>query len=457
MIVTRYLGIQELDPKARFLLMKFCIFFLIHSFFVSLSGTFFSLYAIDKIGFALTGIMMAVMMLTQFLFDYPSGSLGDYIGQRWVLMIAYFFLSINFFFLSTAYDFTTFLIIAIVNGFGTALFSGTLGSWLDTNYKKIDTVDTDRKIYGFARSRIDTVNRIAFAASFMTGGFLSTVYSRQLVFFVQFLLCLTMMFIVLTLIKDISIEVDIENIQSTVNKEERRKSNYFTYLEGGIRFMLSSRAVFFSLLGMAFLTTTWAIWSMLVLFPIYFGYTGDDLGANLLRTIIYLSSVPIGLYVAKFSKRFSINHYSKFLLLFFLLFFPAYIILLILVPVQNNFNLIGFICTILIMNGFIGVIYRTADILRRRLMVDLVPSENRTAVYSLLPTITSLLAMLLLPVTGQLIDSFGLVAGVGVVFSVYSTGFLLITLGMHYMKSKKIVFVDSSTSSEKPDESKAVN
>ncbi len=457
MFVIGYLGIKELDPKARLLLMKFLIFLLIESFFMSLSFTFFSLFAIDKIGFALTGVMMATMLLTQFVFDYPSGSLGDYIGQRWVLTFAYFCWALGFLLVSTAQDFTAFLIIAVFNGFGSALYSGALDSWLDTNYKKIDTVDTDRKIYGFARSRIDTVTRIAFAASFMTGGLLSTVYSRQTVFFLQFLLSLVMIITVLTQIKDISIETDMENIQITADKEKRRKSHYFAHLEGGIRFMFSSKAVFFFLLGMAFLTTTWTIWPALVLFPIYFGYTGDDLGANLLRTIIYLSSVPIGLYVAKISKRFSIEHYSKFLLVFFFLFFPAFIILLILVPIQNNFNLIGFIFTILIMNGFIGLIYRTAEILRMRLLVDLVRSENRTAVYSLLPTITSLLCTLLLPITGQLIDSFSLVAGVGVVFSVYSAGFLLITLGMHYMKTKKIVLVDSSTSSEHPDQSEVVN
>jgi len=390
-------------------------------------------------GFTLTGIIIALMLLTQFIFDYPSGSLGDYIGQRWVLMIGYLFFGIGFFLLFTAQKFSTFLIIAIVNGFGSALFSGTLDSWLDTNYKKIDTVDTDRKIYGFARSRVNTVNNIAFAASFITGGFLSTAYSRQTVFLLQFLLSLTMIFIVLTQIKDISIENDIKNIQRTTDKVKGRKSHYFTYLGGGLRFMISNKTVFFTLLGMAFLTGTWTIWAMLVLFPIYFGYTGDDLGANLLRTIIYLNGFLIGLYVAKISKKFSTEHYPKFLLIFMLLFFPAILGLLLFVPVQNTFNLVGFILIILIMNCCTGLIYRTGEVLRMRLLIDLVPSENRNAVYSLIPTITSSLGMLLLPIAGQMIDTFGLDAGVTVVLSVYFIGFLSITIGFKFMNQSKIV------------------
>ena len=417
---------------------------------MSLSWTFFSLYAIDKMGFTLTGIMLAVMLFTQFIFDYPSGSMGDYIGQRWVLTGAYLLFGIGFFFLAIAQDFPTFIIIAIINGLGSALFSGALDSWLDSNYKKVDSIDTDRKIYGFARSRVNTANNVAFAASFMTGGFLSTLYSREIVFSIQFFLSLIMVIIVLTQIKDISSKIPIINA-------ERKKSQYFSYLEGGVRFMFSSKAVFFLLLGMAFITATWTIWAMIVLFPIYFGYTGDDFGANLLRTIIYLSGVPVGLYVAKFSKRLSIEDYSKFLLVFLVLFFPAFISLLTIIPVQNAFNLTGFVWTAFIMIT-IGFLYKTSEVLRMRLMVDLVPSKNRTAVYSLLPTITSLLSMLLLPMVGNMIDIYGLVAGVVVVGSVFSAGFLLIAIGSYFMKKRtNLIIVDRQMTVEKPEQSETIN
>lgn len=424
---------------------------------MSLSWTFFSLYAIDKMGFTLTGIMLAVMLFTQFIFDYPSGSMGDYIGQRWVLTGAYLLFGIGFFFLVIAQDFPTFIIIAIINGLGSALFSGALDSWLDSNYKKVDSIDTDRKIYGFARSRVNTANNVAFAASFMTGGFLSILYSRELVFSVQFFLSLIMIIIVLTQIKDISSKINLKSNQIPIINSERKKSQYFSYLEGGVRFMFSSKAVFFLLLGMAFITATWTIWAMIVLFPIYFGYTGDDFGANLLRTIIYLSGVPVGLYVAKFSKRLSIEHYSKFLLVFLVLFFPAFISLLTIIPAQNTFNLIGFVWTAFIMIT-IGFLYKTSEVLRMRLMVDLVPSKNRTAVYSLLPTITSLLSMLLLPMVGNMIDLYGLVAGVVVVGSVFTAGYFLIAVGSYFMKKRtELIILERQMTVEKPEQSETIN
>ncbi len=458
MMINRFLGIQDLSPEARSLLRTFFSFTLINSLIMSLSGTFFALNAIDKIGFALTGAMMALLLFTQFIFDYASGSLGDYIGQRWVLAIGYLSFGFGFLMLSIAETFSHFLVIAIANGFGNAHFSGAVTTWLDSNYKKVTTMDSDRKIYGFARSQVSTLNNLALAASFMIGGFLSTSFSRQTVFSLQVWLSLILVCIVLIKIKDISTVTDESDLQTSSKEKKEIRTSYFTYLKGGMRFMLSSKAAFFIIFGIGFLTTTWWIWGTLILFPIYFGYSGDDLGANLLRTIIMLNGVPIGLYVAKLSKKFSTTHYPRFLSLLVLLFFPAIFSLLILVPIQNEFNLIGFLFTIIIINISISMIYRTAEVLRMRLLVDLVPSENRNAIYSLIPTVTALFSIPLLPVAGQLIESFGLVAGVGVVFLVYATGFLLITLGIHYMKSgTKTMSLDEPIKVEKPEQSEAVN
>lgn len=454
MILNRFLGIQDLSLEAKSLLKTFFSFTLIHSLLMSISGTFFTLYAIDKIGFALTGTMMAVLLLTQFIFDYPSGSLGDYIGQRWVLTIGYLCFGFGFFMLSTAESFTHFLVIAITNGFGNAQFSGALDTWLDSNYKKVDSIDTDRKIYGFARSQVNTLNNLALAASFMIGGYLSTTFSRQTVFSLQVWFTLILVLIVLYKIKDVSIVINESDIK---NEKKEIETSYFTYLKGGMRFMLSSKAAFFLILGIGILNTWVWIWYSLILFPLYFGYSGDDMGANLLRTIIMLNGVPLGLFIAKFSKKFSTKHYPLILLVFLFLFFPAVISLLVLVPLENEFNLIGFLSTIVIINISTSTIYRTAEVLRMRLLVDFVPSENRNSTYSLIPTITALFSIPLLPVAGQIIDSFSLVAGMVVVLTVFSTGFLLITLGIRLMKSDaEIIPLDSSITTEKPEKSEAV-
>ncbi|MFX0086652.1 MAG: MFS transporter [Candidatus Hodarchaeota archaeon] len=455
MIITKFLGIQDLSLEARSLMKTYFSFALTSSFLMSISATFFSLNAIDKIGFALTGAMMAVMLLTQLIFDYPSGSLGDYIGQRWVLTIGYLCFGFSFFVLTVAESFNHFLVIAIANGFGNAQFSGALDTWLDSNYKKVDSIDSDRKIYGFARSQIETLRNIALAASYMIGGFLSVTFSRQSVFFLQVWFSLIMVLIVLYKIRDFSTIINESGIK---NEKKEIKTSYITYLKGGMRFMMSSKAAFFLILGIGFLYTWTWIWGSLILFPLYFGYSGDDMGANLLRTIIMLNGVPLGLFIAKFSKKFSTKHYPLILLVFLLLFFPAVISLLLFIPLENEFNLIGFLSTIIIINITISTIYRTAEILRMRLLVDFVPSENRNSIYSLMPTITALFSVPLLTAAGQIIESFGLVAGVAVVLIVFSTGFLLIAIGVRFMKSAlDLVYLDSQLSIETLEKSEAAN
>jgi hypothetical protein len=78
---------------------------------------------------------------------------------------------------------------------------------------------------------------------------------------------------------------------------------------------------------------------------------------------------------------------------------------------------------------------RTAEILRMRYMVDLVPNENRNSVYSLIPTITSFIAIPILPITGRFIDQYGLIAGVLIAYGFYMVTVFLFTVAM---KTKKL-------------------
>ncbi|MFX1508041.1 MAG: hypothetical protein ACFFDC_18305, partial [Promethearchaeota archaeon] len=123
------------------------------------------------------------------------------------------------------------------------------------------------------------------------------------------------------------------------------------------------------------------------------------------------------------------------LLIFLFLFFPAVMSLLILVPLENRVNLIGCVATIVIINISVSTIFRTAEILRMRLLVDFVPSDYRNSIYSLIPTITALFGIPLLPIAGQIIDSFGLIAGMAVILTVFSTGFMFIATATRFMRS----------------------
>ena len=234
---------------------------------MNLSSTFLILFAIDQLGFASAGIMASVMLLTQVIFDYPSGSIGDWIGQRWVLVAA--FLSHAFAFLllgAIAESFTSFIIIGIIIGFANAQSSGALETWVDNNYQaSIEDEDKERKIYGYSVSRVSTLSIIPSIIAFILGGVLATTISRQFVFFLQVFISIFMVFLILFLVKD---GVTIQAKGTDIQAEGETKENYFTFLKGGVSFLFSSKPAFFFIIGIAIYDLVLTIWSTLLLLPL---------------------------------------------------------------------------------------------------------------------------------------------------------------------------------------------
>ena len=236
MFINKVLGTQELPSRAQYYMRTFLYLSMIISFLASLSSTFYVLFSIDQIGFALTAVCTSIMLATQLIFDYPSGSLGDWIGQRWVLAIAFIFYGISFIFLTNAHTFFDFALIAAINGFGNAQSSGAFATWVDNNYRvAVGEADPDRKIYGFSTSRVNSLNNFALAASFLIGGTLATLISRRIVFTIQFGLTTIIILLILIYLKDVKID-NVTPVESSELKTSK-VSNYFTYLKGGISYL----------------------------------------------------------------------------------------------------------------------------------------------------------------------------------------------------------------------------
>jgi MFS family permease len=329
--------------------------------------------------------------------------------------------------------FTDFMIIAIFNGFGNAQASGTITTWLDNNYQKVvGDADPDRKVYGFSRSRILTMSRVAGAASFIVGGYLATIISRQFVFEIQTFLLIILIVLTFKLVTDEKSD-SISKFDQNTNTRKSPNS-FFKHLAGGIKFLFGNKASFFFLIGSAFVFASIAIWGQLILFPIYFGYTGSDSLASVLRTTAFFVGIPISLYTAKISKKFTKDKLPLVLFGFVLLFFPSFILLTSIIPVTNELNIIGAIFTIILLNAILPTLADLEGILRQRFMLDLVPSDHRNAVYSLIPTIISILGIFLLPIAGTLIEGFGLAAGISLAFLVGIIAAVMVTLGMYFHK-----------------------
>ncbi|MFX0088057.1 MAG: hypothetical protein ACFFAU_20555, partial [Candidatus Hodarchaeota archaeon] len=72
--------------------------------------------------------------------------------------------------------------------------------------------------------------------------------------------------------------------------------------------------------------------------------------------------------------------------------------------------------------------------LSQRILLDLIPSKNRNAVYSLLPSIVSLLGIPILPLAGAAVEAYGLSVGIALTLIVCTFGFIFIKLGMTRQK-----------------------
>ncbi|MHA1966816.1 MAG: MFS transporter [Candidatus Hodarchaeales archaeon] len=425
MFLSHFLGTQDLPSEARKLFQRFALLNVVGAFLGNLSTTFFILYAVDIIGFESAGIVISIRMLVQLVFDYPSGSLGDWIGQKWVLIISLFCSTVYFYLLAIVDSLSMFIILAIVWGFASAQSSGTLESWFDNNYQAaIDNEDSERKIYGFGFSRINSLNRIVMALSFVIGGFIATNIARQSVFLLQAVLCLVMIFLVLYLMNDIQSE-QIEASKQSLHQ-------YFSLFIGGIKFLISSKRAFFFLMGIALITTSFIVWGELILFPIYFGYSGSDDLSSLFRTIMFIIGIPIGIYMAKVTQKIATHRVSVFYIIGILFYYIPFIFLLTLLPPIDTFNITGLIITAFLLTIANNVILDVAGTLQGRTMIDLVPSENRNAVYSLIPSLFSLMGIPLLPITGFLIENYGLNVGIIIPFTTGFLGSLLLLFSFHF-------------------------
>ncbi len=443
-MVNRLLGSEELPEKTQGLLRSVLTLGMMISFLMSLSNTFYIVFVIDKIGYTLAATSTSIMLLTQLIFDYPSGSLGDWIGQRWVLAIAFITYWINFLFLISAQTFTDFVFIGIINGFGNAQSSGAFATWIDNNYRKtVGGKDTDRRIYGFVMSRIGTFQSFALGVSFMLGGLFATLISREFVFSIQFYLTIIVIVLILIFIKDVKMEEEIED------QKKSQSNNYFEFLKGGINVLFSSKSVFLILVGSAIYNTTWLIWGNLILFPIYFGYTGTDALASLLRTTLFFVGIPVSFYMANVSKKIANDRLPLMIFLELILFFPSFFILLYFVPPQNELNLIGVVGTFILLATLVGMLFNISTTLLQRITLDLVPSENRNAVYSLLPSIISIFGIPILPIAGELIELFGLYAGLLLAGVVCTVGFILLAIGVKVGKDTELLDIKIDLTEEK--------
>jgi len=392
-----FLGTEKLPPLAQGLVQRFVLLISLQTSLYLISRTFYVLVIIDYVGFQTLGLFLAISALLQAILDYPSGVLGDWIGQRWVLTSAFLFYGLSYGLLFQADSLLEIFFVYVFSAIASSQESGALQSWFDNNYKiTVDRVDSNREIYQEFQGKRQTIVGLIGAFTIVLGGFIATFLFRKIVFLVQSIGMFLTAALCLFFVTDSSGNFRLE----------RSFRKYFHFLKEGVYFAFFTKYMFFLTISICLWNIIWQIWVEMMLFPIYFGYTGSDAGAGIIRFIGWIFNSILAGKAGIWSKKINPRNWVprlNFVILFS--FFGFFTLLLTVFPLENKFNIIPvslILCYFFIFSAFLYIFL----ILRQRLILDLVPNSIRNSIYSLFPTLTLLLGAPLFVLSGSMIEHF---------------------------------------------------
>ncbi|MHA2031865.1 MAG: hypothetical protein ACW99Q_21000, partial [Candidatus Kariarchaeaceae archaeon] len=80
--VNRIIGVSDLNHNSQIFVRQAYKLIFSHLLLLMLTNTFIILFALETLSLSQLGIVLAIQYIVQALTDYPTGALGDWIGQR---------------------------------------------------------------------------------------------------------------------------------------------------------------------------------------------------------------------------------------------------------------------------------------------------------------------------------------------------------------------------------------
>ncbi len=450
-------GLDENNRRIMRLARTLSIFLPVVSVAITLSSTFTVIFVAEALGagdfisgMSLVGILLVVQMTVQIALDYPTGAIGDWIGQRYIICCAFLSFGIAFLLLSLVTTSTHFLLLVLIYvliGLGSSQMSGSFQAWFDNNFRvAIGEEDHDRKQYGMFWGRIGMLFQIVATLTIVPGAVIATIMGRPFVFQLQAVLCLIIAISALFFIRDFK-EVEDER------PERPSMSEYKNILVGGLSFLYNDKYVFHIVLGSCFIMSTITVWGNLILFPMYFSYLVTDIAVSSYRTILFIPGVVAqersGIWSKRFDPRTWIPRFRA-LQLGGVLFFLAIAMIMFLFPppsnVDNMVHLIfpgtDFVIMSIPDESVIPVILMTivfsstsffggfAEILTQRILLDAIPNKIRNSMYSLTPTIGTILALPQIAFFGWALPALGFPLTLLMVSAIAAVGVMQLKKGL---------------------------
>ncbi|MFW9834417.1 MAG: MFS transporter [Candidatus Thorarchaeota archaeon] len=429
----------------------------------TLSTTFFVIFVAEALGggpgmylqgMGLVGTLVVVQMIVQISLDYPTGAVGDWIGQRYIISGAQVsfgiaFLLISFVTVDTPYAYL--VGVYALMGFAQSQASGAWGAWFDNNYRVAMPGDTDRKQYGVFWGRMGMMMQIVSTASLIPGSILAVVFSRAWVFQLQGILAFVFAIAVFRLVRDFP---EVEE-QRAANGGRPDMGEYFSILRGGVSYLFRHAFVRYIAVGTMLAVSSIMVWGNLILFPMYYLYLITDVGVASFRTLLFIPGIfsqeRSGIWSRRFEPkkwipRFRLMQTCGFIffwvfatiMTFFppattstdtlILYWPFTTIELLSLPVENIVPIV-LIFTTFVSTSFFGGF---AEILTQRVLIDVIPNRIRNSMYSLFPTLATLFAIPQIALFGWLITIIGFPMTLAACGLISLTGVMLIIHGFRH-------------------------
>ncbi|MFW9809982.1 MAG: MFS transporter [Candidatus Thorarchaeota archaeon] len=417
--VTTYFGLKDAKPEVIRLAKIYTSLSIFMQIASVISTTFYLIFVAEAlgnnnfiVGMTYVGFLVIIEMAVQTLFDYPTGVIGDWLGQRFILTTAFVTYAIAFYmvsFVTTASPFLLLVLIYAMMGFAGSQQSGAMGSWFDNNWRVSMPEDDERKEYGVFVGKLGMLYWLTNTLVLIPGGILATIFGRPWVFQLQALMCLVIAIISLRL---------VHNLPETDELDQKRPTmdEYFSLLREGIQYLFSSEYVKFLLIGTMLVNSCITVWANLILFPMYYSYLVTDVAVASFRTIVMIPIVfyaeRSGVWARKYEPRKWIPRFrflqsagAVFFWMFALIMFifpvppPGSPMVEILIPGTNILILSVPIDSVIpvglmIIVFFVAAIFlQLSGVLTSRVFVDAIPNRVRNGVYSLFPTIVLLLGI----------------------------------------------------------------
>ncbi len=401
-MIARLLGIRDLAPKGRFLLMKYAILFALMTIMINASTTYYILHVLSFVSLTQLGFLIALSMGVQFLFDYPTGALADWVGHKWVLFIAYMTFAFSFGILAISRSFEEFILVFLLKGFASAQHSEALSSWLHLNYRAIaDEVDPTRYHYKLFVTRYKIIGSASTSFAYIFAGFISYVYSRSILFAVQAIMFMMLAVICVLTVNNLSEAKD--------SLKSGKKLTYLHHLIGGAKIAATDGKIGFLLISNVIWLTALTGWSNFFLHPLYFSYTGSDVGAGLMRSLIWWIEVVIIFFFAALIAKRRYHWLPRMRMLQSLVFFGGFAVLFSYYPptlddASLNLAAVMLALGLMTLNLFFTRVYNTIFSV---IYLDNVPDAYRNSVYSLIPTLTLIGSIPMLLFFGIIIELLG--------------------------------------------------